>query len=118
LFEHVKSSEIALEVRATVIDKRLDDLNHEAERLNLMKETFVLTSSYELQHENLRQDYNQKIETVLALIKSIQTEIKSLELTRAELGGKATQSSVIWLSIVTIVTMILSIIALVHEFTK
>ena len=117
LIEHVKSSEVALNARSVVIDKRLDDLNHEAERLNLMKDTYVLQSSYNLQHENMRQDYNQRIDTVLTLIKSIQNEIKSLELTRAMLEGKASQASVLWLALVSIVTMIVSVIALVHGFT-
>jgi len=117
LIEHVKSSEVALNARSVVIDKRLDDLNHESERLNLMKDTYVLQSSYDLQHENMRQDYNQRIDTVLTLIKSIQNEIKSLELTRAMLEGKASQASVLWLALVSIVTMIVSVIALVHGFT-
>ena len=118
LFEHVKSSEIALASRGIVIDKHLADLNHEAERLSAMKDTYVLKSSYELQHENMRQDYTQRIDTVLTLIKSIQEEIKSLQLTRAELSGKATQSSVIWVGIVTAISIVLTLISMVHEFTK
>lgn len=116
LVEHTKSSETALEARALVIDKHLQDLNHEADRLNTMKDTFVLKSSYELHHENLRQDFTSRVDSMIVLIEGIQLQIKSLELTRAVLAGKATQSSVMWLAVVTVITMLLTLVSLVKEF--
>lgn len=72
-----EASEKALKIQAQEYERRLENLNHEAERLRLMQETYLP-----------REVAKGMFDSVIADIKALRVEIKDLQKSRDEGVGK------------------------------
>jgi hypothetical protein len=99
LAENKQSMADALAIRTSETDRRLEFLNGEAGRLKEMQTTYLLRKEYEIYHEQLVKD------------------VRTLENFKLIMDTKASQSSVNWAYAIAIISIILTLIALIHEFT-
>ena len=100
LTEYKDSMADALSIRSRETERRLDNLNGEAERLKNIQATYLPRTEYSLQYDHLKDD------------------IESLKLSRAELRGKASQTSVNVAYGISFISMILGLISMLREFLK
>ena len=87
----------ALELQAGEYSRRLEGLNHEARQLKDMQSTYVPRETYD--------NY----------VKTMQETVRNLELSRAELSGKASQKSLNFTMIASIIGLLISLITLVFR---
>ena len=64
LHEQIKSSDKSLLIQAKEYERRLESLNHEAERLRVMQATYLPREVYETHHKELKN----KIEALQKLV--------------------------------------------------
>jgi hypothetical protein len=100
LAEYKKTIEDAEFIRSRELDRRLENLNGEAERLKNMQATYLPRTEYSLQYDHLKDD------------------IEFLKLSRAELRGKASQTSVNIAYGISFISIILGLISMLREFLK
>ena len=92
--------EKATEVAAKQMEKRLDSMNEFREQLRCQASLFMTKENYDARHQLL------------------QNQVDDLMLSRAELKGKASMSSVYMAYAIAIISIGLSIISCVHGFMK
>jgi len=97
--ERLESQEKAVTVAYAASNKRLDGLNEIRQILEDQAKTFITKVEFETYQTMIRQD-----------LARFSTEINSLNLSRAELSGKASQGQVILSLIIGITGLILSIV--------
>jgi phage regulator Rha-like protein len=90
----------ALELQAKEYERRLSDLNHEAEQLKSMQSTYMPRELYENNHEVIRK------------------QIDELILNKAKLEGKADQDSVNRVFIISVAGILVSIVAVIIHWLK
>jgi len=100
LAENQRAAADALAIRTSETERRLDLLNNHAERVDTIVEKCVLRSEYDLNNEQLKE------------------KVTNLEKFKIVMDTKASQASVYWSYALSIVTLIMTIIALVHEFQQ
>ena len=100
LLEHKEANANALNIRTQETERRLELLNNHAGRIQQILDTCLPRSEYNIYHEQLTKD------------------VHELQKFKIIMDTKASQSSVYWAYALSILTTILAIIALVHEFTK
>ena len=97
--ERLESQEKAVTVAYAASNKRLDGLNEIRQILEDQAKTFITKVEFETYQTMIRQD-----------LARFSTEINSLNLSRAELSGKASQGQVILSMIIGITGLILGIV--------
>jgi len=92
------SQEKAVNVARDAAEKRLDGMNEFRQTLTDQNKTFVAAAEFEAYKTMVRQD-----------LARLSTDINSLNLSRAEIAGKASQGQVIFSLIVSILGLIISL---------
>lgn len=100
LESRINGVEKATTVAAASMEKRLESMNEFRSQLKDQTATFLTKEYYEMNH------------------KVVQDQVDVLRLSKAELAGKASQSSVTVAFIISAIGIIFSIISLVKDFIK
>ena len=100
LAEYKQAMADALFIRTAETERRLDILNNHAERVDTVLERCLPRTEWDIHHVVLKD------------------KVIELEKFKIVMDTKASQSSVNWAFALSAITLIMSLIAIVHEFTK
>jgi len=94
----LEAIEKSTESAATSLEKRLDSMNEFRQQLKDQANTMLARAEFQVQHERVCED------------------VKGLRESRAELSGKADQSSVNWATAMAVVAIVIAAVAVVAGF--
>lgn len=100
LAEYKESVAMALAIRTTETDRRLDILNNHADRVDDILEKCLPRTEWDIHHLQLKE------------------KVLDLEKFKIVVDTKANQSSLNWSFALSAISTLLAIIAIIHEFTK
>ena len=100
--DQFEAQEKALRVAAEGLNKKLESMNEFRKSLDDQSHTFLTKNEYQIQHIALCNDVDRLTQA-----------IKSLELSRAELSGKANQSQVTLVMSLSVLSLFLSIVSVI-----